>query len=131
MNLCDVINALEDVRYHLTSQTHKNAIDNAVALLHRQNYEIERLLIENEKAIQEGLSLPDRLEIDSKARTETVKEYEAKLLDELEKTEIYSAKNVFDKSSICVYLAEDARNAIYKASKRMVGANNGNTEKDN
>lgn len=121
MKLNDVINALEDVRYHLIGSKHKRVIDDAVAMLHRQNYEIDRLLIENEKAIQEGLTLPDRLEIDSKARTETVKEYGTKLLNELEKVEMYKAQYTIDRSTIIVYVAKDVRKAIEKVSAEMVG----------
>ena len=121
MNLSEVINALEDVRYHLIGSKHKRVIDDAVAMLHRQNYEIDRLLIENEKAIQEGLTLPDRLVIDSKARTEAVKEYETKLLDAIEKTKMYKAQNVIGKTFLVVYVAEDIRKAIEKVSAEMAG----------
>ena len=122
MNLNDVINALEDVRYHLTSSKHKRVIDDAVALLHRQNYEIERLLIENEKAIQEGLNLPDRLEIDSKARYETVKEYNTRLKEDL---------NLRCASRWPLLRYDDVFLAMLKVSNEMAGADNGNTEKDN
>ena len=122
MKLGEVIKALEGVRYHLTAQEHKNVIDGVVALLHRQNYEIERLLIENEKAIQERVSLPERLEIDSKARYETVKEYNTRLKEDLK----------FRCASRWPLLrSEDVFLAMLKVSNEMVGANNGNTEKDN
>lgn len=122
MNLNDVINALEDVRYHLTGSKHKRVIDDAVALLHRQNYEIDRLLIENEKAIQEGLTLPDRLVIDSKARYETVKEYNTRLKEDLK---------LRCASHWALLRYDDVMLAMLKVSNEMVGANNGNTEKDN
>ena len=44
-----IIKALEDVRYHLTSHKHKDVINEAIDIINRQQAEIDRLETENER----------------------------------------------------------------------------------
>ena len=84
----DIIKALEVARYHLTASKHKDAIDNALDLINRQQAEIERLKAPTNDWLVKGIS-KEQLEqekiealIDNAkkcAKAEAVKEFAERL----------------------------------------------------
>ena len=102
----DIIKALEEVRYHLTSRKHKYVIDCVIGFLHKQNHEIYRLKKENTQLKKE------RDIVYSVANSSAdIRSWE--LLNEINKLRKHPI-GIFT----CGYLTYDVVNAIKKVARK-------------
>ena len=74
-----IIKALEDARYHLTSHKHKDVINEAIDLIKRQQAEIDRLQTENERGKTNIYKMAIDKALAEKSKAETIKEFAHKL----------------------------------------------------
>ncbi len=122
----DIIDALEEMAEYSNFLEDIRVAENALDLINRQKAEIERLSKQN------GIEF-DKAAISTVKRhtkhieKRAIKEYETKLLDELKTAKKYA----YGFGGYYFYVCDDVLNAIKKVTTEKVGANNGNTEKDN
>ena len=100
--------------------------ENALDLINRQKAEIERLEKDSKRLKKVQMQLDDAMKMYTTIKSEAVKEYERLLSNELS-----CLLDCTYGSKWSLYKVADVRDAIKKVSAEMVGADNGNTEKNN
>ena len=111
-----IIEDLEYARYHCTSNKGKDAINDAIDLINRQQAEIERLKKENLILSQKRANMFELLEANEKGRIRGIKEFAERLkaLDRLDVDVSYGYGREHYTEAIAV-------NLIYNLVKEIIG----------